>query len=172
MTTGVMTKTTAANALQSNRNPVPADQQAIAVDILNALILDIMDVSLAVRHTQWNIKDGSAMPSVLFDEAMQALEQQADLLAQRVAALGGFAPATAKSIAQDSSIEVFPTRPLSGQEFADAIILRFSQLARSAREALQKADNINEPVTSFYLTEAAVTIEKQLWLFERKIASA
>ena len=103
---------------------------------------------------------------------INSLQKQADILAERVVALGGFVPATAKLIAHYSTIEAFPEHPQGSAEFQKALILRFEQLAKSAHEALNKSDNLNDPVTTYHLTQTAAVIEQHLSVFEHAFAPA
>ena len=167
----VITKGTAAQTPQHTHIPLPTEQRAQAIEALNRLIIDIANVSASIRHVQWNMAPLTWSQS-LFQPSIEALEKQAAALSDRVHALGGFVPATARSIAHDSGIEAFPNQSMDEEAYKNAIVVRFGQLAKSARLALMKADNINEPVTSYHLTEATVVIEKHLSLFERHLVPA
>jgi len=168
MTTKVVTLNNTAK-LKPTHNPLPVDQRAQAIGTLNNLIADMLDVSMLIRHIRWNLVSTESVSNI-FEPAFHKLDEKADLLAQRVVALGGFVPATAKKISQDSSIEDFPAQPLNEEAYKNAIIVRLGQLARSAGQALHNADNIHDPVTSYHLTEAAVAIERELSIFERHLA--
>lgn len=169
--TQVMTKYNETDKLRTTHNPLPQQQRSQSVDTLAILITDIMDVVSSVRHVQWNMH-AMAYSRDTFDPAIGALQKQADLLAERVIALGGFVPATAKLIAHYSTIEAFPEHPQGREAFQKSLILRFEQLAKSAHEALNKSDNINDPVTSYHLTQTAAVIEQQLSVFENAFAPA
>ncbi len=167
--TKTMTKSEIAKTLKPTHSPVHPEHRAPAIETLNELIINMAYVTTNVRHVQWNSMS-SNWSKTFFGSAIEALEQQAEVLSSRVKALGGFIPATAKTIAQQSAITEFPAQPMNEEAYKSAILDSFSELAKLARLSLQKADNLNEPVTTYYLTETAVVIEKHLSLFEQHLS--
>lgn len=153
--------------IRPTNNPVPLDHRTQAIGILNKLILNMSNVALSLRHSQWNMPCAPQYAD-LFDPAIKALEEHATALAERVHAMGGFIPGTADSIATQSEVEAFPVQDFAEEDYKHAILTQFAQLADLTRFSLMKADNINEPVTSFYLAETAVSMEKHLSMFERQ----
>ena len=80
------------------------DRQQI-IDILNARLADTIDLKTQAKQAHWNVKGPEFFQlHELFDSIAGHLDDQADLIAERVTALGGTALGTARMAAATSSI--------------------------------------------------------------------
>jgi starvation-inducible DNA-binding protein len=82
------------------------DTKSKVIEILNARLADAVDLKTQVKHAHWNVKGLQFFQlHELFDSVASHLEDQSDLIAERVTQLGGVANGTARQAAADSSIK-------------------------------------------------------------------
>src|SRR5664280_2433951 len=73
------------------------DTKSKVIEILNARLADAVDLKTQVKHAHWNVKGPQFFQlHELFDFIASHLEDQSDLIAERVTQLGGVANGTAR----------------------------------------------------------------------------
>src|SRR5438046_8812863 len=91
------------------RNDLPEDARMKLVELLNTRLADAIDLQTQCKQAHWNVKgpDFIALHK-LFDEVNGAVEEYADLIADRAVQLGGVAGGTARVVARGSSLPQCP----------------------------------------------------------------
>ena len=136
-------------------------------DILMQVAASYVDVAMAARQAHWNVRGpGFASMHDTFGEIYSSLDEHADELAERVAALGGVPRGTVQSAAKETLIEPFPVLAKSEWELIDALGARLGQLSALTRRAISEFERLDDPVTVHHLTEAGASVEKHLWIME------
>ncbi|MBR9894205.1 DNA starvation/stationary phase protection protein Dps, partial [bacterium] len=80
------------------------------IGVLNDRLADTIDLSHAVKQAHWNLK-GTGFIGVheLLDDVTAHLREGSDMMAERVAMMGGLAQGTTQTVAEKSSLEPYPT---------------------------------------------------------------
>ena len=102
----------------------------------------------------------------LFDKVAEATEGFSDLLAERVAALGGTAEGRLQAVSGQSALPVYPGEIFSGREHVDALSTSLAAFGRAVREAIDEAAQFGDADTADVFTEISRETDKQLWLVE------
>ena len=152
-------------------NPTKIDlsaniRQSIAVE-LNERLADTVDLAMQAKQAHWNVKGPqfAALHTLFDDVATNALEY-ADLLAERVTALGGTARGTVRMAAEQSQLTEYPLTITEGNAHIDALSDAVARLARSTRAAIKLADDKGDAGSADLFTEISRGLDKQLWLLE------
>ena len=158
-TTQHHTFATSVNLTEKARNEV--------IDILNARLADTIDLKTQAKQAHWNMK-GMNFASLheLFDSVATHLEGQADLVAERVTALGGIALGTARLVAATSSLPEYDLNATSGEQHVRALSKGLAQLANAARTAINRTAELGDQGTSDLFTEIVRAADKDLWFLE------
>jgi starvation-inducible DNA-binding protein len=138
------------------------------VELLNGLVADSVDLFTQIKHAHWNVK-GRHFISLheLFDEVAEHARKHSDLLAERVAILGGFAKGTARMAAKGSSLPEIETDDVSGEAFVRALVSQFARSGKALREAIEQAgDKLADPITEDLLIEVLRQQEMDTWFLE------
>jgi starvation-inducible DNA-binding protein len=107
------------------------------IEILNARLADTVDLKTQVKHAHWNVKGIHFFQlHELFDSVASHLEDQSDLIAERVTQLGGVANGTARQAASDSTIKEYDFNAVKGEDHVRALVERLGTLANAARKAI------------------------------------
>jgi len=143
------------------------DTKSKVIEILNARLADTVDMKTQVKHAHWNVKGIQFFQlHELFDSIASHLEDQSDLIAERVTQLGGVANGTARQAAADSSIKEYDFNAVKGEEHVRALVDRLAKLANAARKAIDDTGKLGDQATADVFTEITRAADKDLWFLE------
>ena len=153
--------------MSRKNNALPEEQQDKLVDLLNRRLADAIDLQLQSRQAYWNVKGPHFMAlRGLFDKVAQGVEEDANLIAERIVQLGGTAEGTAQAVAGRSSLDRYLQSPADGQGHIDALSTTLTAFGRHARYASEQATELKDTDTADIFTEIARGIDKWLWFVE------
>jgi starvation-inducible DNA-binding protein len=157
-------------ALFRTRIDLPEDSRQKLVALLNSRLADTLDVNTQTKFAHWNVKGNDFYQlHLLFDQIAEHLEDQVDLIAERITALGGRAHGTLRQAAQASSIEEYDTEVVKGLDHVRTLSDRVATLANSIRESIDSADELGDAGTSDLLTQIVRDLDKDLYFLESHI---
>jgi starvation-inducible DNA-binding protein len=146
---------------------IPEEIRTQVIEILNARLADTIDLKTQAKQAHWNVKGIQFFQlHELFDQIAEHLDAAADLLAERVTALGGVANGTARQAAKTSSIPEYDLNAVSAPEHVRALSQRLAALANAARDAIDRTDDLGDAATADVFTEIVREADKDLWFLE------
>lgn len=94
--------------MYQTRNDLPSQTRAIMILLLNARLADAVDLRTQAKVAHWNVKGRQfAALHELFDGVAHAVDEYADLIAERAVQLGGLAEGTARQAAAATDLEEY-----------------------------------------------------------------
>lgn len=158
--------------MHKTRHDLPAKTRKRAVELLNARLVDSIDLSMQAKQAHWNVKGPHFIAlHELFDKIAEHAEEHVDALAERITALGGTAIGTARAVAARSSLKAYPENIFSGPEHLSALADALAAAAKGAREASEVADDLDDEVTADLFIEITSALDKDLWFVEAHLQS-
>jgi len=137
------------------------------VGVLNQQLADVFDLYSQTKQAHWNVKGTDFIQlHELFDEIATAVLPHVDLIAERATTLGGTALGTARMAAGTSSLAEYPEDAVDGMAHVRALADRYGAFAKSARAAIDTADDLGDQDTADLFTEVSRDIDKHLWFLE------
>ena len=94
------------------------------------------------------------------------LEEYADLVADRIAVLGGLVLGTARAASVHSALLEYPGDITDGEAHVVALAERFAQCGKAVRSAISKAADVEDTVTAAIYTDISRGFDKRLSLLE------
>ncbi len=154
-------------SLMPTRNDMPVKVRTQMIQLLNAQLADTFDLMSMAKQAHWNVRGPHFIGlHKLFDEVFEAVEGHVDLIAERCTALGGVAHGTVRMAAKSTRLEEYPGDIHAGQEHVEALADRIAAVARSTREAIDKADEAGDMGTSDMFTDVVRSLDQYLWFVE------
>mgnify|MGYP000383304055 CR=1 FL=1 len=155
------------------RNDLSIDTREEVVRTLNQALADTTDLQTQAKHAHWNVK-GPQFQQLhqLFDEQAALLADHADVLAERLTALGGRAHGTARQAAANSQLQEFPEDATDGADCVAVLADRFAAHAANTRERIDATAALGDADTADMYTELSREIDKQLWFLESHLHGA
>lgn len=137
------------------------------VACLNQQLADTFDLYSQTKQAHWNVKGAQFFPlHQLFDELAKELAEHADLLAERVTALGSSAMGTVRMAAGASRLVDWPGDATADLHCVELLADRFAAVAATTRAAIDLAAAGGDAVTADLCTEIARGLDKRLWFLE------
>lgn len=158
--------------MHSTRIDLSQDVRQKVIPLLQARLVDALDLKLAVKQAHWNVKGPDFIQlHELFDEIAGRVEELADGLAERITALGGTALGRVQVVAQKTSLPAYPDDVFRGMAHVAALADRIGALAKATRAAIYASGEAGDEVTADLFNETTGILDKDLWFLEAHLQS-
>lgn len=139
-------------------------RKAVA-EALNGVLADTYVLYQKTHAYHWNVT-GPHFVSLhaMFEEQYREMWAALDEIAERVRALGEFAPSSGKAFTELSSIESADSSSPSAEQMVKNLLDGHEALIRRARKALDIADDVDDAASEDLLTQRIQTHEKTAWM--------
>jgi starvation-inducible DNA-binding protein len=154
------------------RSSIDVPEKARIIEVLNKRLADSTDLKTQTKHAHWNVKGKDFIQlHELFDSIAPHFDEYADLIAERVAQLGGVANGTLREAAAASSIPEYDLGAVDGPEHVKALVKNIAKFATLVREAIDQTDSLGDKDSADIFTEVSRQTDKDLWFLEAHIQS-
>ena len=145
------------------------DRREIA-EGLSRLLADTFTLYLKTHNFHWNVTGPMFQTlHLMFEEQYNELWTANDAIAERIRALGHFAPATYSEFARLTSIAEENGVPVATQMIRQ-LVEGHETAARTARSVITTAENASDAPTADLLTERLQVHEKTAWMLRSLLA--
>ena len=153
--------------LHSTRIDISPEIRAYLISMLNQTLACTVDLRSHVKQASWNVKghDFSQLHA-LFATMASELDAYTDLVAERIAVLGGMARGTARTAATQSTLPEYPDAIVEGQAHVWALAERFGPYARAIRDDIAHAADVEDADSAAIYTDISRGVDKRLWFLE------
>jgi starvation-inducible DNA-binding protein len=137
------------------------------IELCNGRLADGLDLMIQAKQAHWNVKGPSFIAlHELFDKVEGEVEEYVDLIAERVAQLGGVVMGTVRVAAQRSNLPEYPHQISDGRDHVEALSSALARFGKLARAAIDQSDKLADKGTADIFTEVSRGIDKLLWMVE------
>ena len=139
-------------------------------DALNKTLADTYALYMKTHAYHWNVT-GPQFHSlhVMFEEQYREMWAALDEIAERVRALGVFAPSSGKALAELTVIDNADPEPPAATTMTERLLEGHETLIRRAREGLSVAEEAGDAASADLLTVRIQTHEKTAWMLRATI---
>ena len=149
------------------KNDLSEATRVKAIELLNARLADCKDLQTQTKQAHWNVKGPHFIGlHELFDKINEDVEDYVDEIAERAVQLGGVAEGTARVVAKRSSLPEYPLNAADGHSHVEALSTALAAFAKSARQAIDQANELRDLDTADLFTEVSRGVDKWLWFVE------
>ena len=136
---------------------------------LNKLLADAYLLYLKTQNYHWNVTGPSFQSlHILFENMYQEQAEAVDVIAERIRALGEFAPGSFAAFSKVTSIKEETSIP-SAEEMIHSLVIGNEAVVTTAREIVNLADECEDDVTSDLMIERMQVHEKNAWMLRSLI---
>ena len=141
-----------------------ADRSAIA-EGLSRLLADTYTLYLTTHNFHWNVT-GPMFNTLhaMFMQQYTDLWTAVDPIAERIRALGHYAPGSYADFGRLASVPDVPAQPPKAMEMVRILVKGHEAVARTARELVPTADKAGDEPTLDLLTQRLDFHEKTAWM--------
>ena len=148
-------------------NDLPKEDRTELNQLLNQRLADAVDLQSQTKQAHWNVKGPHFIGlHKLFDEIYEDVGEYVDLIAERIAQLGGTAEGTVRVAAARSRLEEYPLDIAEGSAHVEALSKALSTFGHEVRMAIDEAEELDDADTSDMFTEISRGTDKWLWMVE------
>nr|WP_293340099.1 Dps family protein [Parvibaculum sp.] len=136
---------------------------------LSRVLADTYTLYLKTHQYHWNVT-GPQFRSLhlMFEEQYRELWAATDEIAERIRALGEFAPGTYAEFTKLSSIQEDNTVPSSDQMVKN-LVKGHEQVVKTARDLFKVADEAGDEVTADLMVQRMQASEKTAWMLRSTV---
>jgi starvation-inducible DNA-binding protein len=156
----------------TTRNDLPQRVRDTMITLLNQQLANTMDLYSQTKLAHWNVK---GLHFIAFHELFDSLASNrladADMIAERATALGGYAAGTIRMAALRSELPEFPEALTLDKQVAEALAERYAQYGASVRAAIDTALNDGDQDTADLFIAVSRQVDKDLWFIEAHLSA-
>ena len=146
---------------------IPEQTRQAMVGLLQANLVDALDLTLQTKQAHWNVKGKSFIGlHELFDTFHNEARTYVDDIAERITALGGQAEGTAEAVSKTTRLPSYPVDIASGKDHLVALSKTYAVFGKSVRAAIDTADEAGDKVTADLFTGISKAVDKALWMLD------
>ena len=149
---------------------IDEEQRKAIAHGLSVLLADTYTLYLKTHNYHWNVT-GPMFQTLhtLFETQYNELALAVDEIAERIRALGEFAPGSYKEYAKLTSIKEADGIP-TAEEMIKDLVKGQEAIAKTARSIVPVADDASDEVTLDLLTQRMTVHEKNAWMLRSLVA--
>jgi len=151
----------------ATRNSLTESTRTQVAALLNRRLADAVDLQTQCKQAHWNVKGPSFIAlHKLFDDIHASVTEYADLLAERIVALGGVARGTAREVAEQSELDEYPSSISTGEDHVKSLSAALAAFGSRMRFAINEVDELEDAASADICTEITRGVDKWLWFVE------
>lgn len=140
-------------------------------EALNATLADTYALYLKTHAYHWNVTGPQFHTlHVMFEEQYREMWAALDEIAERVRALGVFAPSSGKALSELSAIDNADAQPPAATEMITRLLEGHETLIKRGRDGLAIAEEAGDAASADLLTVRIQTHEKTAWMLRSMLA--
>lgn len=153
--------------MHATKNSIPAATREAIVKLLAPRLADAIDLSSHAKQAHWASRGPQFIAlHELFDKVADAGGDFEDMLAERIAQLGGQPEGTLRAAAARTSLPDYPTSLTDALAHAAQLATSLSIFAAGSRKAIDDAAAAGDSVTADMLTQITREADKLTWFVE------
>jgi starvation-inducible DNA-binding protein len=146
---------------------ITPDRREKLTAILNARLIDIIDLTLQAKQAHWNVKGQNFIAlHKLFDEVYESMADLTDDVAERLVALGGFADGSVQTAARKTTLPHYPQGISASRAHVEALSTALATFGKAVRHDIDRANELSDADTADLFTQVSRTVDKYLWFVE------
>ena len=162
-----MSQSDAQSPLHATRIDIPLEIRMYITTMLSQSLACTIDLRSQVKQAAWNVKGSAFMQlHTLFHTIAVELDVYTELLAERIAVLGGEVRGTVRMVATQSALPEYPSNLLEGAAHVDALAERLAHYGKMVRTCMTKAADVEDTDTANIYTDISRGIAQRLRLLE------
>ncbi len=158
------------NLLHTTKNSLPKKERVETIALLNKSLACAADLSMQLKQAHWNIKGMNFIAlHKLLDEIAEAVEEQVDVIAERITSLGGTALGTLEQTVENTSLRKYPVDIFDAKDHIAHLTHNIAILGELARKHIDETDELNDMATNDLFIDLVRMLDKNLWFLEAHV---
>lgn len=153
--------------LHTTRMSFPEKDRIEIIGWLNKTLASTADLYAQLKQAHWNVKGMEFIAlHKLFDEIAQEVEEQVDIVAERITSLGGTALGTLQEAVKNTQLRKYPVDIFAAKDHLEHLAHNFAILSELARENIKATEELGDMATNDLYIDLERMLDKNLWFIE------
>lgn len=153
--------------MHTTRMSLPEKVRIESITFLNKSLASGADLYAQLKQAHWNIKGMNFIAlHKLLDEIAEDVEEQVDIIAERITALGGTALGTLQEANKNTALRVYPVDIFEAKDHLEHLCHNMAIFGELARKNIDATDEIDDMGTNDLYIDLARMLDKNLWFLE------
>jgi starvation-inducible DNA-binding protein len=158
------------NLLHHSKISLPEKDRVELIAILNKSLASTTDLYGQLKQAHWNVKGREFIAlHKLFDEIAELVEEQVDIIAERITSLGGTALGTLQQAASNTELRLYPIDIFKAEDHIEHLTHNIAILGELTRINVDKAEELGDMATNDLYIDLARLLDKSLWFIEAHV---
>ena len=142
-------------------------------DILNQMVADLSQMSMVIHQTHWYMRgNGFLYLHPLMDDYKAEVDDQLDIVAERLVALGGSPVSTLKEINEKTKINSESgTYDKSMSDLLNNLLMDYKYLDRLYDDGIKISGDENDLASQDIMITFKELLEKRIWMISSQLKS-
>ncbi len=155
------------NTMHKTKIDISENKRIEVIKLLNVTLASTTDLYAQLKHAHWNVKGPEFIAlHKLFDELAALMEEQVDIVAERITSLGGTALGTMQSAVHNTVLNAYPLDLFSARDHLEKLTDNFAILCALSRRNIKDAENLDDLATGDMYIALTRMCDKSLWFLE------
>ena len=158
------------STMHTTRISLPEKNRIELISLLNKSLASTTDLQMQLKHAHWNVKGMEFIAlHKLFDELAEEVENQVDIIAERITSLGGTALGTLQAAAAHTQLRVYPTDIFAARDHLEHLAHNFAILGELSRTNMQATEELGDMASNDVYIDLTRMLDKNLWFIEAHV---
>lgn len=155
------------NTLHNTRMSLPEKDRVEAISLLNASLASTTDLFIQLKQAHWNVKGPQFIAlHKLFDDIAEEIENQVDIIAERITSLGGTALGTLQQAVENTQLRAYPVDIFKAEKHIEHLAHNIAILGELARNNTKECEKLGDMGSSDLYIALGRLLDKNLWFIE------
>jgi starvation-inducible DNA-binding protein len=153
--------------MHETKMSLPEKVRIESITMLNKSLASGSDMYAQLKQAHWNIKGMNFIAlHLLLDKIAEEVEEQVDVIAERITTMGGTALGTLQQAAKNTSLFTYPIDIFAAKDHLEHLTVNMAAFGEEARNNIKKTDKIGDMATSDLYIDLVRMLDKNLWFLE------
>lgn len=158
------------NLLHTTKNSLPKNVRVEVIEMLNRTLASTADLFMQLKQAHWNVKGPNFIAiHKLLDDIAEEVEEQVDIVAERITSLGGTALGTLQEANKNSVLRLYPVDIFEAKDHIAHLTHNIAILGELARNHIDETDGLNDMATNDLYIDLVRMLDKNLWFLEAHV---
>jgi len=146
---------------------LPQKTRIEVVALLNKSLASCSDMYAQLKQAHWNVKGMNFIAlHLLLDTIAEEVEEQVDIIAERITSLGGTALGTLQEAVKNTDLRVYPTDIFQAKDHLAHLTHNMAIFGELSRNNIDETEGLDDMATSDLYIDLVRMLDKNLWFLQ------
>lgn len=146
---------------------LPEKERVQIIGLLNKTLASTSDLYAQLKQAHWNVKGMQFIAlHLLLDKIAEEVEEQVDIVAERVTSLGGTALGTLQEAVKNTQLRIYPVDIFAEKDHLEHLTHNFAILGELSRNNIDETAKLDDMATNDLYIDLVRMLDKNLWFLE------